>query len=347
MPPPFTGEPYLSLFYESLTPGNIDLVPAQRYGLTWFRSHGRSVDAFHFHWLHLFYDRPGALAAVVGWIWLCARLLALRLGGWGLIWTAHNLESHERKHPWLDHAAGWLMARIAHVVMAHGEVGARRVSERFGRADVVRLPLFSHHGHYPQTIDRASAREQLGLPAEAFVIVLTGKLRAYKGADVLIEAFRARARAGDRLVIAGRPETPAIAAQLEQAIGGDARVLLHARFVPDDELQVFYRAADLAVLPYRDILTSGVVGAALSFGVPVVAPRRGSLPEALADGAGVLYEPDSPGDPLWDAIEQVRASDRAPLASRALARSEELSFARLGEAAAPAIRERLARARVI
>ncbi|MEZ4597387.1 MAG: glycosyltransferase [Chloroflexota bacterium] len=48
--------------------------------------------------------------------------------------------------------------------------------------------------------------------------------------------------------------------------------------VPDDRMQVFLRAADVMVLPYRDVLTSGSAILAMTFGLPVVAPRIGCLP---------------------------------------------------------------------
>lgn len=341
VPPPFPDDPYLALFYSALDAHGFALeAPSGRYDLAWFRSRGRSVDAFHFHWLHLFYDRPGTWRPFLGFTWLVLRLLALRFLGYGIIWTVHNLHSHEKKHPLYDRLAGRLMARLAHVVFAHGELAAREVGRTFGRADVVQLPLFSQVGHYPDTLDRATARERLGLPADAFVILSLGKIRAYKGADRLVELFSARGHANDRLLVAGRPETPAIETTMQSLAAKDPRITLHARFIPDDEVQLYYRAADVAVFPYRDILTAGAVGVALAFGVPLVAPRRGSLPEAIGEHAGVLYDPDDP-EGLWRAVEAVRAADRVAMASAARARASELSFPNVARVAAGALRERL------
>lgn len=298
------------------------------------------MDAFHFHWLHLFYDRPGVIRPLIGFLWLVVRLVGLRILGYGMVWTVHNLASHERKHPLYDRLSGRLMARLADVVFAHGEIGAREVARAFDRPDVVQLPLFSQVGHYPDTLDRAAARDKLGIPADAFVIVALGKIRAYKGADRLVETFSARALPGDRLLVAGRPETTVIAETMNTLAARDPRVILHPRFIPDDEVQVFYRAADVAVFPYRDILTAGAVGVALAFGVPVVAPRRGSVPEAVGEEAGALYDPDDP-EALWRAIEAVRTGDRAALGAAARARGEALSFPNVARVAGPALREKL------
>jgi glycosyltransferase involved in cell wall biosynthesis len=65
--------------------------------------------------------------------------------------------------------------------------------------------------------------------------------------------------------------------------------------VDDVDVQLYFEAADWVVLPYRDVLTSGSALLALSFGRPVVAPRRGCLAD-LDETDGVLrYEPDHPG----------------------------------------------------
>lgn len=341
MPPPFADDPYLALFYSALEAYGFALeAPSGRYDLAWFRSRGRFVRAFHFHWLHLFYDRPGRIRPFLGFTWLVLRLLGLRFLGYGIVWTVHNLHSHEKKHPFYDRLAGRLMARIAHVVFAHGALAAGEVGRAFGRADVVQLPLFSQVGHYPDTLDRKTARERLGLPADAFVILSLGKIRAYKGADRLVQLFSERAGPGDRLLVAGRPETPDIETTMQSLASKDPRISLSARFIPDDQVQLFYRAADVAVFPYRDILTAGAVGVALAFGVPLVAPRRGSLPEAAGEHAGVLYDPDDP-DALWRAIESVRAGDRAAMSAAARERAQALSFPNVARVAAAALRERL------
>jgi hypothetical protein len=54
---------------------------------------------------------------------------------------------------------------------------------------------------------------------------------------------------------------------------------MHLDFVPKDRAQLYFRAADLAILPYREILNSGSAVLALSFNCPVLVPLRGALGE--------------------------------------------------------------------
>ena len=134
-------------------------------------------------------------------------------------------------------------------------------------------------------------RERLGLPLGGFVFVCLGLLRPYKGLEELIPAFRG-CRPRLRLLVAGRPPTtqPTSTGSAYLA-GGDPRIILEPRFIPAEEVQVYLNAADAAVLPYRQITTSGAALLAFSFGLPVVAPAIGAFPNLVTAANGLLYAP--------------------------------------------------------
>ena len=335
IPRPFPEDPYIELFYRALRAHGVVLAPPGPYTIPWLFQHHGQVQAFHLHWLHLFYDAPSRLAASLRFLRFCARLSVIKLAGFKLFWTAHNLQSHEKKHPLLDALAARLMALVADRVFVHGPTAAGVVADCLKRRDVVQLPHFAYVGYYPDETDRATARERLSLSSDEFVLLCFGKVRAYKGIEKLVAQFRAEARPADRLLIVGRPETVEIEAEMRELASGDERILLHLRFVPDDEAQTFFRAADLVVSPYRSILTSGAVAMAFTFGIPMVMPRLGSIPDVVNEEYGVLYE----GDRIWPAIETLRAAAWPSLAGRVRSRGRELSWDKIAEVAARAFRE--------
>jgi glycosyltransferase involved in cell wall biosynthesis len=114
------------------------------------------------------------------------------------------------------------------------------------------------------------------------VILFFGKIRAYKNAPELLKAFRQFSDPETMLFVAGRPEFPALAAALEQEAAEDQRVRIHLDFISKDKAQVYFRAADLVILPYREILNSGSALLALSFDRPVLVPLRGAFGELQA-----------------------------------------------------------------
>src|SRR5262249_39902332 len=96
------------------------------------------------------------------------------------------------------------------------------------------------------------------------------------------------------LVIAGSFADPAYREAIEQRAREDARVTLHARFIPDAEVQCYLAACHAVVVPYREILTSGTAMLAMSFGRPLISVNLGNLRDLVAPVNGVLYDPDDP-----------------------------------------------------
>jgi len=116
-----------------------------------------------------------------------------------------------------------------------------------------------------------------------------------------------------RLIIAGRATRhQEYWADIRERIQKDVeqgRVLLRADFIPDDETEGYFKAADVAVLPYRHIYQSGILFLAHSFGLPVIASDVGSLREDIVEGkTGFVFTPEDPVD-LAKAIESYFASD--------------------------------------
>ena len=113
---------------------------------------------------------------------------------------------------------------------------------------------------------------------------------------------------------------------MREAIREDVRsgrILLRAEFIPDDETEIYFKAADVLVLPYRQIYQSGVLFLGYSFGLPVLAADVGSLKDEIVEGkTGFVFKPEDPVD-LAKTIERYFASDLFPdLNSRAAGRYE-------------------------
>jgi len=130
-------------------------------------------------------------------------------------------------------------------------------------------------------------------PGDPVRFLLFGKLKPYKGADLLIEAFR-RLPPGlqDRaeLHIVGKPYMD-VRPLLKAADGVGGRVRLDFRFVPDAEMNQLLAQADVLVFPYREIDVSGVLMAALRYARPIIASCIGGFAELLVDGRHGLLVP--------------------------------------------------------
>jgi glycosyltransferase involved in cell wall biosynthesis len=140
---------------------------------------------------------------------------------------------------------------------------------------------------------RETARDELGVSGR--VLLFFGLIRRYKGLDTLLRAFaRVGERADASLLVVGEfyeDRRPYDALIEELGIAGRVRVL--GRYVPNEEVEKFFKAADLVVLPYRSATQSGIVQTAYSFEKPVVVTRVGGLPDVVHDGeTGYIVPPD-------------------------------------------------------
>lgn len=269
----------------------------------------RRADVLHLHWLSPLLRGPrGPLglrrAAQVAA--LALQLALLRAAGTRIVWTAHNLAGHEARDPRLERLCAGLVARLAHRVIVHGSHAREILARELGLGGGAKLrvvPHGSYVGVYPEGLPRPAAREQLGLGAGEFVFLFLGQIRGYKGVRELVDAFRGVGERNARLVIAGLVSSAALEEEIRRASAGDGRIQFQPGFVPDDALQAYFAAADVAVLPYADILTSGSLVLAMSFGVACVCPRLGCIEDYLEDAGGFLYDPEAP-NALREALEE-------------------------------------------
>jgi glycosyltransferase involved in cell wall biosynthesis len=234
----------------------------------------------------LAYRRAAAAADVVHLQWLTVgqvdeRLLPRR----PLVLTAHDVLPREPR-PGQVAAQARLLGRMDAVVVL-SEHGRRRLVGEVG-VDPGRVEVIPHG-----VLDHLTHVEPDPLPPELAavevpVVLCFGLMRPYKGLDVLVRAWEGIA--GAELWIVGRARMDTAALHAAAPPG----VRFVERFVDGGEAAAFFRRADLAVLPYREIEGSGVLATALAFGLPLLLTDVGSFPEVAATGAAELVPPDEP-----------------------------------------------------
>ena len=241
---------------------------------------------------HFFYVGPLEFLSV-----LLARCLNFRV-----VVTAHDVESFKE-----DLSVKSLVMRtyaMVHAVVAHNKTSAVEVVRKLG-VNEERIHIIPH-GSYVDFIEkplpREVAKKRIGLGEAANpVILFFGQIKQVKGLDLLIKAFALVSNdfPNAQLVIAGRVWKDDFS-KYEKLIDDnniEQRVKLHIRYVADDEVNAFYSAADVVVLPYRRIYQSGVLLMAMSFGIPVLTSDLDAMKEIVVDGEnGYLFESDNQND---------------------------------------------------
>jgi glycosyltransferase involved in cell wall biosynthesis len=294
------ANPYQRLLYDRLGPlhpqaGTID----DAIRLLDRAAPGQAV-IFHLHWEDTIYrhivDRAAARQAVDGFL---TRLVDFVDRGGTLVWTIHNHGSHAGAHPDLDQRLRQDLSRLADRIHVHALRAAAPVLEELEvpSGKLIVLPHGNYHPiHDPRRVDQASVRSDRGWTGKERVVLLFGRLDAYKGGADMLQAL-VRSHADLRLVVAGKQVTP-LGPDLQTLPGSvRERVTVLDGFVPEQDVDPLFAAVDAVVLPYRSILTSGTLMLALTMGKPVIAPALPAIEEVVRDGRdAVLYPPGSTGE---------------------------------------------------
>lgn len=246
-------------------------------------------------------------------------MLYYRALGKRIVLTVHNVNAARRDSTdtLLNRLTLRIQYRLANHIFVHTEKMKHELVEQFGVQPVhVTVIPFGINNAVPNTrLTPRDAKQRLGIREEDRTVLFFGRITPYKGLEYLITAFRQIwARGTDyRLIIAGRPDRcerywSAIREDIREDVQR-GRVLLRADFIPDDEVEVYFKAADVLVLPYKDIYQSGVMFLAHSFGLPVLAADVGSLKDEIVEGkTGFVFGSEDPMD-LARAIERYFASN--------------------------------------
>ncbi|MDP4184900.1 MAG: glycosyltransferase [Bacteroidota bacterium] len=155
-------------------------------------------------------------------------------------------------------------------------------------------PIYDYYG---QRIKREESLKLLGLDPSFRYMLFFGFIRQYKGLDLLLEAMAqpSFSELPVKLIIAGEfYEDEQKYLTLIEKLNLKDKIILHCDYIPNDEVNRYFGAADIVVQPYRSATQSGVTQVGYHFNKPMLVTNVGGLSEIITHGkAGYVVEPDS------------------------------------------------------
>lgn len=296
-------------------------------------SQGRP-DVVHIHWLDSVILGPSWPRTVVKGVRLIFEMLVLKILGVSIIWTVHNLSSHDQRYPrWEQFYRTVLPNLFFDRLIVHCNRAEALVREEYSIRSSLSVSVIPH-GHY---IDRYSeppsqedARRSLDVGSD-FLFLFFGRIREYKQVPELIRAFKQLDSSQSTLIIAGNPASERLKRTLLTHTEDNDDIETRLEFISDSEVSTYFAAADTVVLPYRDILTSGSAILAMSYSCPVVVPRLGCMPNLIENEVdGFLYNPETAGS-LKQAMETALGADCRKMGQNARRNVREFSWLSIAE----------------
>lgn len=231
-----------------------------------------------------------------------------------IIALADNIVPHEHR-PGDRPLTDYFLRQTDAVVYMSDEVG--RDLDSFDYKGLRAMSPHPIYDTYGTPVAKAEACAALDLdPAEDYVLFF-GFIRDYKGLDLLLEAWallKSQGKtAGKKLLVGGeyygnkeKYDT------LIRSLGLTEDIIVHDRYIDENQVRNYFGAADLVVQPYKSATQSGVTQVAYHFGTPMVVTNVGGLPEIVPDdkvGYVVEVDPAAIATAIGDFYEKNRAAE--------------------------------------
>jgi glycosyltransferase involved in cell wall biosynthesis len=263
--------------------------------MIYFRLRGHKI--IHVHWLYIFPFGMG-----MRFFHIFCKSFGIRV-----IWEMHNIIPHHcTKHD--RNNAKWFYEKVDAIIFhCEDDVGRSKemLKTSMDKAHIV-IPHGSFNESYENRISKDDARKLLHIPENKKVILCFGFIRKNRGYEFLIEA--AKDMHDTIILIAGKVLEKDVYRMLLNYERKVSNLRLFAKWIPDEEIQWYFNACDIVVLPYTEITTSGVIPLAYAFSRPVITSDIGGMRYVVNANTGILVRPRDISA-LRKAIEELLSMD--------------------------------------
>lgn len=304
---PTGTNPYQNLLYsELLTHENIQLtylngkfitkypvllgVPTFHIRLIMYRFliKTKNKNIFHLHWVAFSLPSRNRFIQVLSFLNTLSSLYLIKLLGFKLIWTVHNILPHEPE-TFNDNYIVKRLSRLCDAKIVHSKSTLDLMkSLDMDSSKTYINPIGTYKSVYKNIVSKNDARKHLSISNNSFVYLFFGEIKPYKGIKNLIRSFKkiVEKHSSTTLIVVGRCWNNALRNDLEELKKEFSKnVILHIKYIKDEEVQYYFNASDITVLPFESITTSSSTILSFSFGRPIITsdlPANYILPESIA-----------------------------------------------------------------
>src|SRR5437870_2763292 len=224
-----------------------------------------------------------------------------------VVFTAHNVNAGKRDQndSWLNRISLKVQYSLCDHIFVHTDGMKSEMTSEFRIAeDKVSFIPFGINNTVPNTsLSSAEVKRQLGISNGDKVLLFFGNIAPYKVLEYLIAAFSELLTKDRnyRLLVVGKSKGPGsywnqIRSATESSSIGD-RIIAKIEYVPDEETELYFKTADVLILPYAHVFQSGVLFLGYSFGLPAIAADVGTLKQEIIEGeTGFVFKPRDSSD---------------------------------------------------
>lgn len=231
----------------------------------------------------------------------------LKKSGTKVITIIDNVIPHEKKFYDIPFSKYFLKRNSGFVVMSDTVKNDLITLKPDAKYIFNEHPLYDHFG---SKLDKKETQKKLGIPENKKVLLYFGFVRDYKGLDILMESM-AMLSDDYYLIIAG--EVYGDDKQYFDLIDNlqiKDKLNVNLRYIKDDEVSLFFSAADVNILPYRSATQSGILSIAYHFELPVLVTDVGSLKQTVDSSKSGMIIPKAEPELIAEKIIEYFTSNK-------------------------------------
>ncbi len=267
----------------------------------------------------------------------CYWLLAKFMGKQNLTYVCHNVFPHERFL--LDKILTRLVLKSGKHFILHAGQEEAELKQIVQNPDCQVTPHPSYNAFCFEHMTKEKARETLGLSPNKKVLLFFGFVRPYKGLKYLVHAMpEIRERLGDVTLLivgefSGAEDKKCYIDQIKELnLTLGTSVIIKDGYTPDREVEKYFAACDMVVLPYESATQSGIVQIAYGFRKPVIVTDVGGLPDVVSHNRTGYVVPPQDKTALAAAVIKYFAENKEKEFSKNIAdEAYRFSWERMGE----------------
>lgn len=226
------------------------------------------VDILILDWVHSFYTSQSLYSSIIKSFLGLLELIFLPKEDTIIIWNLHNLQRHDGKFQQIEKVCFQQLAKKVDYIRVFDKSHIKKVSEhlKVNSKKIIIIPQGPYV--YKENIN-INIYERYQIQRDKKILLFFGNIRNGKGIIKFIESFSNILNNKYVLLIAGKTND----LQFERAINKyiNNNIIFVNRFIPDEEVNSYFKSSNRIVLPYENTLNSGVLLLARTYGIPILA----------------------------------------------------------------------------
>jgi glycosyltransferase involved in cell wall biosynthesis len=306
-----SSNPYNYLLYSGIENEGVEV-----HEFSFKRCLSLNYDLIHIHWPELYLNSNYMIKAFIYSFMLVFCLYFSKIFGKKIVWTIHNLKPHNVKYKGLNKLFWPCYLRLVDGVISLSKANEKLFFDKFTFKQKINNVVIYHglyDNYYENNVTHSDARKHFSIEAYKKVALFIGQIKTYKNVEVLVKLFNEKQLSNEVLVIAGKFETQDYFNKVKFEAKNNPNIIIHNKFIPDTDLQYYFNAADLCILPFKDIFNSGSVLLSASFNTPVIVPYSDNFVEYakfIGENFITTYNGSIKGETIVDRLVDLKKIER-------------------------------------